>query len=176
MQDLTQLPLRGLREKNDNARTVVKQSLFYIFDMLRIRIVPLLQLQSFNIDSIQRNIVNLKIFVMPLLGFFNFRIFMYHKIHDIWKTGDERSAREIFVELMKSEAKESIFLSSRISIHHFDDHQETLEMRMNLELGNEDVVSYSPGSQWEHLEQDEVEVNHSPNHMGESMVSSQVLS
>ena len=49
-------------------------------------------------------------------------------------------------------------------------------MRMNLELGNEDVVSYSPGSQWEHLEQDEVEVNHSPNHMGESMVSSQVLS
>ncbi len=132
-----------IRKKHENARTIAKQAVTYIAAMVTMIIFPIFQITGIRFTDNDNLIPNLKAFFMPLVGLFNFSVFMHYKVCAIKKIHTDKTAWKIFKELMKGKVEEPLYIS-RISMLRLDEYRKKAVMRVIDENGGEDDLSWEP--------------------------------
>ena len=153
----------GIESNNDNAKVVTIQASAYIFALVLALVFPVMDATARHTAQPPTLYANLKLFFMPLVGFFNFIIFIYHKVYILQKAAEGNTLCsdtfwEIVLDLLNGEADEPMFIS-RISMIQFDDQLNNLQLKVNNEYG-EEMLSYSAGSQWQKDDSSKQVVNH----------------
>lgn len=111
---------------HQNTKVVLVQSSAYMIAYICTLLWPVLHFFTGG-----RTILRLQIIFLPLQGFFNFLIFVSHKIHKHREARPEISRLKIFLSLFKK--YDEPILLSRISLIHHDE----IDNRMNILLEDE---------------------------------------
>lgn len=140
-------------EELANTRIVLMQALFYVVAFLICVSPPFIHAIAVKMVASQRTLERLllvTLLLLPLQGFFNFFIFMIHKVHNYRRVNNAATIRDVVRLLFFSAAQEPCFLS-RISIiqndeDSFDDEsvekKETIDIVMNDEGCNDETMRY----------------------------------
>ena len=131
--------LNQTKEAHKNTKVILTQAFAYILVFLITLIAPLLRSL---ISHEGAWIIHLQIVLMPLQGFFNILIFIYHKVYNYRRIHHDVSICSVLHLLFKGSLEERLFFS-RISLLQYDEHMKEVEIEIIDEENVERAILFT---------------------------------
>lgn len=124
------------RTRSANVKVVVVQAVAYCASFLLTLLTPLLR----NIYIDENIYARIQVVVMPLQGFFNGMIFIYHKVYNFRRVHSDVSRCEVLRLLFKGSANDDLLLSRISFVSTADDDSENQQHHNREESASENDV------------------------------------